>query len=349
MSKQSDQPKPKKSRAIMPTTILLGGLLLWVLAMTAIALGDLGLERLNLVGNDVATRIAATYLLYVPACLLALLGLALLIVGSVRWAVYGRTSTGVPTRDDPQTAELLRQISSRLLLSDTAKRIAYRQQDLQALRRTIEEDLIAGRFDAAMVLVSELAQTYGYREEAEALRERITLARSVEQEAKITEALAQLDEILARHEFERAAHEAAKIQRLYPESDRVKDLGARVGHARDQYKAHLEREFLEASERDDVDHALEVLKVLDKYLTEEEAAPLRETARGVIGKKRDNLGVQFKIAVHDREWLLAVRVGEQIIREFPNTRMAGEVRGMIDVIRQRAAGQRAAEARELAT
>ena len=65
----------------------------------------------------------------------------------------------------------------------------------------------------------------------------------------------------------------------------------------------------------------------------------------MIGKKRENLGVQFKLAVHDREWLRSVAVGEQIIREFPNTRMADEVRSMLDLLRERAAGQRAAASR----
>ena len=68
----------------------------------------------------------------------------------------------------------------------------------------------------------------------------------------------------------------------------------------------------------------------------------------MIGKKRENLGVQFKIAVHDKEWLRSVTVGEQIIREFPNTRMADEVRSMLDLLRERAAGQRAAQPRDSA-
>jgi hypothetical protein len=55
-----------------------------------------------------------------------------------------------------------------------------------------------------------------------------------------------------------------------------------------------------------------------------------------------NLGVQFKLAVHDKEWTQAVRVGEQIIREFPNTKMSDEVRSMLDLLRERAAGEQAA-------
>jgi outer membrane protein assembly factor BamD (BamD/ComL family) len=52
--------------------------------------------------------------------------------------------------------------------------------------------------------------------------------------------------------------------------------------------------------------------------------------------------VQFKLAMHDKEWTRSVEVGQQIIREFPNTKMADEVRGMLDMLRQRAADEQAA-------
>ena len=65
-------------------------------------------------------------------------------------------------------------------------------------------------------------------------------------------------------------------------------------------------------------------------------------ARGVIGKKRQNLGVQFKLAVADHEWIDALHVGEQIIADFPNTKMADEVLSMMDLLKERAAGQQQA-------
>jgi hypothetical protein len=72
------------------------------------------------------------------------------------------------------------------------------------------------------------------------------------------------------------------------------------------------------------------------YLTEEEAAPFREAARGVITKKRTNLGVQFKLAIHDKDWSTALRIGREINESFPNTTMAAEVRSMNDMLRARA-------------
>jgi hypothetical protein len=48
------------------------------------------------------------------------------------------------------------------------------------------------------------------------------------------------------------------------------------------------------------------------------------------------LGVQFKQAVADHRWSEAAQAGEVIMAEYPNTKMADEVRSMIDVLRVRA-------------
>jgi len=229
-----------------------------------------------------------------------------------------------------------------LMLSDTAKRILYRERDRQALRKAIREDIDKRDYEAALTLVSQMGQVYGYRLEAEQFRSEIEAARAAEQEKKIDDAIRNIDNMIARHEFDKAVLEAGRIERVYAESDRVQNLRKHVRDARDRYKHELERKFLEAAGRDDIEVAMDLMKELDRYLSEGEAAPFLETARGVIGKKRQNLGVQFKLAVHDKEWTAAMRVGEQIIREFPNSKMAEEVRGMVDVIRQRSAEQMAA-------
>jgi outer membrane protein assembly factor BamD (BamD/ComL family) len=337
--------KPAKSSKPFfgtPMSLLGGAIVLWLGSAASIAMANYALFQLPGEGPERVVQNVVIALFVVLAVILAFFAIAMLIVGSVRWAMFGRTFEGNPvSHNNDQTIQLLRQINARLLLSDTAKRIAYRQEDVNALRRAIRDDMAKGDFDAAMVLVQEMSHTFGYREEAEQFREQINAARAKDLERKVTAAIKHLDEIIARHDFEAAAREAQKLQRLYPESEQVKVAVRRVVQAREQYKHQVEREFLAAAERDDVDAAIELLKELDKYLTEEEAEPFRETARGVIGKKRDNLGVQFKIAVHDKEWTRAVHVGEQIIREFPNTRMADEVRSMLDLLRERAAGQQA--------
>src|SRR5690606_15492874 len=108
-------------------------------------------------------------------------GLAAIIlfaVGVIRWAVFGPASVGVAqqSRDDAEMVGLLRSINDRLLISDTAKRIAYREQDRETLRKAIREDIAKGDYEAALALVTEMSQAYGYRREAEAFRDEILAA-----------------------------------------------------------------------------------------------------------------------------------------------------------------------------
>jgi len=243
---------------------------------------------------------------------------------------------------DAESIQLLRSINDRLLLSDTARRLSGRSKDREALRQSIREDLIRGDYDAALVLVDEIGHTHGFREEAEEFRDQIIRARAADYEQKVDKAIAALQEVLSRGDFERAISEAAKIQRLYPDSPKARDLTRRVREAREQHKHQLESEFYAAYERDDTSRAMSLLKELDKYLTEQEAAPLVELARGVISKQLKQYGVAFGIAVRNKDWVSSVQTGEQIIREFPNSKMADQVRSKLDTLRQNAAAQQAA-------
>lgn len=278
---------------------------------------------------------------------LGLLGLVVCIMGAVRWATTA-LPLGQMNRQIQEIRGQLALIDERLQHSDSAKRIIYREKDRDAMRRAIREDLAKKEYESAMVMVTQMGQVYGYRQEAEDLREEIVRARASDLDAQINQAIAGFEKMLVDHQWDQAVAEGAKIHRLFPDSLKARDLVKRARDAREQYKHTVERQFLQAAERDDVELAMELLKELDMYLTEAEAGPFREVARGVIGKKRQNLGVQFKLAVQDKEWTQAVRVGEQIIREFPNTKMSDEVRGMLDVLRERAAGEQAARQKQTA-
>ncbi len=233
-------------------------------------------------------------------------------------------------------AEEMRALMEHSSLSDDARRVINRRAERDLLCGAIEEDIAAEDWDAALVLVSELADRFGYRAEAEEFRSRIESARAEILDRKVTEAIARLDGLIVQRRWDVAQREAARIMRLYPDSHRVESLRNRVEQARVVYKADLERRFLEAATQDHTEEAMGLLKELDAYLTPDEGARYLEVARGVIGKARENLGVQFKVAVRDKQWSTAAAVGRRIINEFPNTRMANEVRGMLDGILSRA-------------
>ena len=272
------------------------------------------------------------------------LGLLAVIVPASAYALAGASDQGPDPNAERmrELARLLESINERMLISDQAKRIAFRQRDRDALRDAIVEDIRIEDYDAAMALVNEMTETHGYREEAEQFRQQILDAQAKKREAAVQKATARIDRICERREYGLAMHEVNRYMRVYPDEPAIVGLRGRVEASREQHKNELEREFLTAAERDDVERAMELMKELDRYLTPEEAAPYLETARGVVGKRRDNAGVRFKMAVQERDWIEAVNVGEQIIREFPNSQFAEEVRGMLDNLRERAAGQRAA-------
>jgi hypothetical protein len=225
-------------------------------------------------------------------------------------------------------------------LSESAKRVIHRREERELLRRAIEQDIHAQDWDAAMVLVKELAEQFGYRADAEEFRARIERARAQTLDQRVIEALSSLDELIRGQRWTEAYSESARIQRLYPDSHRVDGLRERVDDARGRYRKELERNFLLAAERNRIDDAMSMLKELDQYLTPSEAERYSEVARGVISKSRENLGVRFKLMVQDHMWEGALDAGQQIIEEFPNTRMAQEVRELLPVLRERVAATR---------
>jgi hypothetical protein len=311
-------PLPRR-RAEVPPPLIAGAALA---ALISIAMLWVGLAR------------RADLLVFAPAG-----GLGLALTALAGGIALARTRSHAPGPSAAKLEELVRhmdQLAEQGALSDDARRVLNRRRDRELLRRAIEEDIAAEDWDAAMVLVKELAERFGYRSDAEEFRQRIDQARFETVQRKVSDELQRLDILIAQRRWDQAMIEAARIGRLYPDSPRIEGLRHRVEHARQLYKSDLERRFLTCAENSRIDEAMAVLKELDAYLTEAEAEPYREVARGVIGKARDNLGAQFKLAVQDRRWHRAAEIGEQIIDQFPNSRMAQVVREMLDQIRARA-------------
>jgi hypothetical protein len=230
----------------------------------------------------------------------------------------------------------VRSFAQQAALSDDARRVYNRRAERDLLRSAIEEDIAAEDWDAAAVLCAELADRFGYRADAEELRRQIDRARFQNMERRVAIAINELDQMLGNRNWSEAMLAASRIVRMYPDSPSVEGLRHRVESARARYRAELERRFLEAAQDDRIDEAMALLEELDGYLTETEAAPYQEVARGVIGKAKKNLGASFKLAVHDHRWVEAADLGALIIERFPNSRMASEVRGMLEVIREKA-------------
>ncbi len=222
-------------------------------------------------------------------------------------------------------------------LSDQAKSLVYHEVEVEAFREAIHADLIRQDYRSAQSLLDAIEHKLGYADEAARLREEMESNRKATLDEKIDTAVRRVMSIVARFDWERATRETRRLQNLFPENAKIAALGEHVEQARLKRKSELLQAYGEATRKNDVDAGIQLLTELDKYLSPQEAGALRESARGVFRAKLHNLGVQFAIRVSEQQWSEAVSVGEEIIRSYPNTRMAQEVRDKLALLRARAA------------
>lgn len=231
---------------------------------------------------------------------------------------------------------LLESIAENTRISDAAKSLAHREQELDALRTAIREDLRAEQWDAAMSLVDEMEGRTGAKGEADRLREELDDARNASMEVKLREAIQMVESHFESCDWERAQSEIDRLLNALPDNVKVTALQDRMQTLRDKHKKDLLAEWEAAVRRSDTDHAIDVLKELDQYLSPAEAQGLHASARHVFKEKLLQLGVQFRFAVMEKRWADAVSSGLELIRDFPNARMASEVREALDTLRERA-------------
>ncbi len=236
-----------------------------------------------------------------------------------------------------QMSILLNLMSEQQLLSDRAKSVAFREKDRDALHRAIHEETARQDWDTAFALADDVERIFGYRTEAERLRGEIRAKRQDSVRRQINDVVAVIDRHTRSEQWNGALREAERLMGMFPDNEQVKNLPHEIDARRQAHKKQLLTSWQEAVARHDVDGSIEILKQLDPYLTPPEAESMQETARGVFKEKLSNLGSTFSNAIRDHKWSEAIKVGDEINREFPNSRIAQEVRDKMDLLKQRAA------------
>lgn len=227
-------------------------------------------------------------------------------------------------------------VAENSALSDAAKRIVFREKDYEFLRDTIHAAIVRQDWESAEHLIGELEAQFGYREESQRLREELGKARRATQEEKIAAAVERFEMLCAARKWEQAARECARIGGLFPGDARIVGLPRELELRKQEYKRHLLKEYDRAAAAQQVDQATRLLVELDRYLAPNEAAALKDSARGVFKARLMQMGVAFSLAVDHRQFENAIDVGQRLIKEFPNSRYAHEIASMMPLLRQRA-------------
>lgn len=228
----------------------------------------------------------------------------------------------------------LTQINHITRVSEAAKVIAFRDADRQSLREAVFDKLQQQDFDAAQKIIDEIAKCPEYQELAEQLRTQAEKYCTANNQERMNQVIAHIEKVLGDCQWVRASAQIEGLIKAYPDNEQAKSMRQILLDKKQERKKILLAAWDDAVRQQETDRSLEILKELDLYLTPNEGLALQEAARDVFRSKLHNLGVQFSIAITEKQWTGALDIGQQIIKDFPNSRMSEEIRGKLDVLKQ---------------
>ena len=231
---------------------------------------------------------------------------------------------------------VLMEINQSGRLSETAKAIAFRDADRQSLREAVFDKLQQQDFETAYEIIDEIAHSTMYHEIAEQLRTDADRYCDATDQERINQVIAMIEKLFESYDWTKASTQIERLIRAYPKSDKAKETRQKLVDKKQERKKILLTAWDDAIQRQDTDRSLEILRELDSYLSPNEGLALQEAARDVFRTKLHNMGVQFAMAVSEKKWKKALDTGQQIIRYFPNSRMAAEIHQKWEVLKQRA-------------
>jgi hypothetical protein len=246
----------------------------------------------------------------------------------------GRLSRIETLLDDVSKSQ--RKLVDLASLSDQAKSLIFRDREIETMRETIHEDIIRQDYQSAQSLIDSMEKRLGYVDEAARLRGEVESSRLATEQEKIDDAMGRIQKSIDGKQWASALREAQRLQKAFPHVSRVSAIPKMIDTSRSKHKRDLLQAYDDAVRQNDVDLSIELLKELDLYLSPQEGAALEESARGVFRAKLHSLGMQFSLRVTEEKWLDAISVGQQIVRQYPNTKMAQEVRQKMDMLKTRA-------------
>lgn len=231
---------------------------------------------------------------------------------------------------------LLTGISQGMRLSDTAKEIVFRDAEQMELGEAALNKLHQHDFEDAEAMIAAMAEQPKYRDLAARLKRMADKYRNATEEGRVAQIITHIEELMDQFLWSQATVQIDNLIKTFPYSEKAKTMHSRLQERKDWHKRELLAEWDQAVRNKDTDRGLEILKELDLYLTPAEALALQESAATVFRTKLHNLGVDFSVAVAEKNWKKAFQTGRIIVQNFPNSRMAAEIRSKMDILQERA-------------
>jgi hypothetical protein len=271
--------------------------------------------------------------------LLSLITLIVIFVSSLKMLdlVDGTSSKADKIADElEKLRQAVNQVNASTHVSEKAKEIAFRDNDIQTLRDAVFDKLQQKDFESAYEIIDEVAHKTAYKKLADQLRLQADKYRDAGDVDRMSQMIGHIEKHLDDHQWAKASTQIELMIREYPASDKALGMRQRLLEKKEERKKVLLNAWDDAVKRQATDRSIEILRELDQYLTPNEGLALQEGARDVFRTKLHNLGVQFALAVSGKQWAKAVDTGMEIVRDFPNSRMAEEIREKLDALKTNA-------------
>lgn len=230
---------------------------------------------------------------------------------------------------------ILTHIDQSARLSEAAKTIVFRDADRQWLRETVFDKLQQQDFEATNQIIDEIAQRVEYKELAEQLHVEAERYRDATDAERAKQVIVHIEKLFENYQWAKASAQIERLIRAYPKSKEAEALRQKLLDKKQERKKILLTAWDDAVQRQATDQSLEILRELDLYLTPNEGLALQEAARDVFKTKLHNLGGRFSLAISGKNWAEALRIGSEITHDFPNSRIADEIREKWNILEQK--------------
>ena len=232
--------------------------------------------------------------------------------------------------------QVVNQVNISTHVSEMAKTIAFRDSDTQTLRDAVFDKLQQKDFESAYEIIDDIAHNTGYKKLADQLHVQADKYRDATDVERMSQMITHIEKHLEDHQWSNASVQIERLIKEYPTNDKALAMRQRLAEKKEERKKILLNAWDDAVKRQATDRSIEILRELDQYLTPNEGLALQEGARDVFRTKLHNLGVQFSLAISGKQWPKALSTGQEIILDFPNSRMAEEIREKLEVLKTHA-------------
>ncbi|MCG3177744.1 MAG: hypothetical protein BIFFINMI_00064 [Phycisphaerae bacterium] len=229
-------------------------------------------------------------------------------------------------------------------MSEATRSLLVRQREFEVFRKQIESAIGEADWAEAERLIDLFREHFKDTERTAQLVNKLDSARSAADDRHIRTRIAEVRKLIDDGNFAAADMALGRLAADHPDDARLDDLRATFTRARKRYTEDGEQRFhrLVAENRlDDAAMILDELAWVDAGLIGE----LRDKWNKAFKQGQVEAKESFRVAMRKKEWSRALTLGEAILHRFADTPLAGEVRRVIDIVRDRA---RAAAARPAA-